>query len=76
MGSSYYPVLIHPRESGALFKGHKLDFLFSLLTSTVCNGIGRGRAAAAASTNERPTILAKEEGEGGGGGGVVGQLVF
>ncbi len=34
MGSSYTPVLIHPRES----EGHKLDFLFPLLTSTVCSG--------------------------------------
>ncbi len=31
MGSSYKPVLIDAGESGALFKGHTLDFLFSLL---------------------------------------------
>ena len=35
MGSSYNPVLIHPRES----EGHKLDFLFPLLTSTVCTAL-------------------------------------
>jgi hypothetical protein len=33
-GSSYNPVLIRPGES----EGHKLDFLFPLLTSTVCIG--------------------------------------